>query len=126
MKHLVTSSSLVLFFTFITTLSMAKGGDTIKRGQCSAGIETKLKVSPENGQIEVEYELEDAVPGSRWRVTITKNGRAILRKTQRASAAGYVEVRQVTRNLAGNETIRATAKRVGAAGACTLSLSVRF
>ena len=105
---------------------MAKDGDTIKRGQCSNGIETKLKLSPENGQIEVEYELEDAVPGSRWRVTVTKNGRTILRTTKRANAAGYLEVRQVTRNLKGNETIRATAERVGTAGTCTLSLSVPF
>jgi hypothetical protein len=117
---------LSMFFILAPMVSVAKDGEIIKRGKCSNGVETELKASPENGQIEVEYELGDAVPGSRWRIRITKNGKSILRATQRANAAGDIEVRQITTNLAGREMIRATAKRTGAAGACTVSLPVTF
>ena len=123
---------LILFFlgslllTVAPLASHAKDGDIIKRGQCSTGTNTKLKASPENGQIEVEYELGDAVPGDLWRITITKNGKSILRTSQRVNAAGDIEVRKITPNTAGSDTIRATAKKAGAAGACTISLSVPF
>jgi hypothetical protein len=126
MKHLSIAVSIALFLTLAPTLSLAKNGDIIKRGQCSTGENTKLKAGPENGQIEIEYELDDAVPGSRWRITITKNGKTILRTTQRANAAGNIDVRTLTSNLAGREKIRAKAKRIGAAGACALSLSAPF
>lgn len=117
---------LLLLIHLVPMPSKAKDGEIVKRGRCSTGVETELKASPENGQIEVEYELGDAAPGSRWHIRITKNGKTILRTTQRANAVGDIEVRQITTNLAGRETIRATAKRAGAAGACTVSLAVPF
>jgi hypothetical protein len=120
-----------IFFFVILGLSCvsfatAKDGDIIKRGQCSNGIKTKLKASPENGQIEVEYELDNAAPNELWQITLRKNGTVILRTNQRTNSFGDLEVRKVTPNGSGSERIDASARRSGASAACPLSLVVGF
>lgn len=126
------SSGLLLLAAF-GTLSLvlpgivdAKDGDLIVRGNCAGGIKTKLKASPENGRIELEYELDNAAPNEAWRIIIRKNGRAILRTTKRTNGVGDLEVRKLTSNGNGNERIEASAKRVSGGGVCRLSLNVPF
>jgi len=104
----------------------AKDGDIIRRGQCANGIKTKLKASPENGQIEVEYELDDAPPGELWQVILRKNGKVILRTSKRTNGVGDLEVRKVTPNGSGSDRIEASARRSGGGAACTLSLVAGF
>jgi hypothetical protein len=41
----------------------AKDGDVIREGNCSARSTWKLKASPENGRIEVEFEVGQNVVG---------------------------------------------------------------
>lgn len=104
----------------------AKDGDIIRRGQCANGIKTKLKASPENGQIEVEYELDNAAPNSLWQITLRKNGTVILRTNQRTNSFGDLEVRKVTPNGNGSDRIEASARRSGGGAACPLSLVAGF
>lgn len=39
----------------------AKDGDVTRRGSCTARSDWKLKLSPENGRIEVEFEVDQTV-----------------------------------------------------------------
>ena len=107
-------------------LLQAKDGDIIRRGQCANGTKTKLEASPENGQIEVEYEIDDAAPGERWRIILRKNGKVILRTNARTNAFGEIEVRKLTANAAGRDRIEAVAKRAGGGTTCRLSINVGF
>ena len=59
--------------------AVAKGGDVIREEACSGSADWKLKLSPQDGRIEVEYEVDSNVCGQRWRVRITKNGNQIFR-----------------------------------------------
>ena len=56
----------------------ANGGDVIRRGNCSGSSDWKLKLSPEDGRIEVEFEVDSNVAGQTWQVRITKNGNQIF------------------------------------------------
>ncbi len=88
----------------------AKDGDVIRRGSCSAGAEWKLKLSEEDGRIEVEYEVDSNVNGQSWRVAIFKNGNRIFRGTRTTTGpSGSFEVRVVTSNTAGTDAFRARA-----------------
>ena len=42
----------------------AKAGDVIKRGSCSASSDWKLKLSPEDNGIEVEFEVDSNRSGA--------------------------------------------------------------
>ena len=97
----------------------AKDGDVIRRGSCSAASDWKLKLSPENGKIEVEYEVDSNRVGQTWRARIVKNGSTIFRGTRRTTApSGSFEVRIVTPNTAGRDVFRAVARNVGTGETC--------
>ena len=92
----------------------ANEDDVIRRGNCSGSSDWKLKLSPEDGRIEVEYEVDSNRVGQSWKVKIVKNGNVIFRGTRTTKgASGSFEVRRVTSNPPGSDTFRATATHAG-------------
>ena len=90
--------------------AFAKDGDVIRRGACSGASDWKLKLSPENGKIEVEYEVDSNKVGQTWQVRIVKNGNVIFRGARETKgASGSFTVRLVTANTAGDDVFRARA-----------------
>jgi 2-methylaconitate cis-trans-isomerase PrpF len=92
----------------------AKDGDVRVRGTCTAGSTAKLKLSEENGRIEVEYEVDQNRNGVAWRVTLRRNGAVFFRgaRTTRAPSGSFT-VRRLTALRAGTATIVARATRSG-------------
>jgi hypothetical protein len=94
--------------------ALAKDGDVIRRGSCSGSTDWKLKLSPEDGRIEVEYEVDSNKVGQRWRVKIVKNGNVIFRGARTTKGqSGSFEVRVVTSNPPGKDAFRARATHAG-------------
>ena len=92
----------------------AKDGDVIRRGSCSGSTDWKLKLSPEDGRIEVEYEVDSNVAGQTWQVRITKNGNQIFSGSRvTRGASGSFELRRVTSDPAGDDVFRARATHAG-------------
>ena len=60
----------------------AGGRDVVREGPCSGTADWKLKLSPEDGRIEVEYEVDSNVNGQTWRVRLFKDGDRIFRGTR--------------------------------------------
>ena len=90
--------------------ALAKDGDVIRRGACSGASDWKLKLSPEDGKIEVEYEVDSNKVGQTWQVRIVKNGNVIFRGARETKgASGSFTVRLVTANTAGSDVFRARA-----------------
>lgn len=83
----------------------AKSGDVIRTGSCSNRSDWKLKLSPDNGQIEVEFEVDTPRVGQTWNVTLKKNGNTIF-SGQRVTKApsGSFTVRRLTSNPAGTDS----------------------
>jgi hypothetical protein len=90
------------------------GRDVLVRGTCSAGSSSKLKLSPENGRIEVEFEVDQNRNGVRWTVVLRRGVRqlASVARTTRAPSGSFT-VRRVVSNAPGRDTIAATARRRG-------------
>lgn len=66
--------------------ALAKDGDVRERGTCSGSASATLKLSPDDGRIETEVEVDQNRNGVRWIVSIRRNGRvaATARATTRA------------------------------------------
>ena len=97
----------------------AKDGDVIRTGGCSGRTDWKLKLSPENGRIEVEFEVDQNRNGRRWRVVLKRDGNRFfkgIRTTQPPS--GSFEVRKVIRNRAGDDVIVAKARNLRSGETC--------
>ena len=94
----------------------AKEGDVIRTGSCSNNSDWKLKLSPENGRIEVEFEVDTPRIGQTWNVTLKKNGNVIFQGQRTTQApSGSFELRRVTSNPAGTDSFvgRAVNQKTG-------------
>jgi hypothetical protein len=92
----------------------AKDGDILATGSCTARSTSKLKLSEENGRIEVEFEVDQNRNGVRWAVAIRQSGqvaRRLVRVTRGPS--GSFEARAVLPNRPGGDRISATGTRRG-------------
>ena len=87
----------------------ANDADIIKRGDCSGRTDWKLKLSPENGRIEVEFEVDSSRVGRTWSVRLRQNGERFFIGNRTTGADGEIEVRFVRNNTAGPDTFKARA-----------------
>lgn len=93
-------------------IALAKDGDVIKEGPCSAGSQWKLKSSPENNgaTIEVEYEVDQNVIGQTWRVVLRYERIPFFRGDRVTEApSGSFSVNSLIANQPGPDRIIATA-----------------
>ena len=116
----------VLLFTLAgTTSAFAKSGDVVRTGACSGSSDWKLKLSPDNGKIEVEYEVDSNHVGQHWRVKLFENGNRIFRGTKTTQgASGSFTVRILAANTAGTDSFKARALNLGNGETCGGAASI--
>ena len=95
---------------------LAKDGDKVVRGTCTGPSTAKMKLSREDGRIEVAFEVDQNRVGRTWRVVLRDNGVVVRRLTRVTRApSGSFEARMVVRNRAGVDRLAAKATRSGEA-----------
>lgn len=107
--------------------AIAKGGgndrDVRSTGSCTATSSAKMKLSPENGRIEVEFEVDQNRNGVTWNWSLARAGVSLAGGTAVTIApSGSFEVRRLVSNTPGTDTIVATATRPGES--CTVTASI--
>ena len=103
----------------VAGMALAKDGDVIRRGACSGSSDWKLKLSDEDGRIEVEFEVDQNVVGDVWRVRIRHDGDLVFagRRTTRGESGSF-EVRIVEPDRAGDDAFRARAVNTSTGETC--------
>ena len=82
--------------------ALAKDGDLRIKGTCSSAATSKLKLSAEDGGIEVEFEVDQNRNGVPWKVTLRRNGALVTSTTATTRApSGSFTVRRVVANTPG-------------------------
>ena len=107
-------TALAIGAALLASTAAAKDGDIEVAGTCTRASTSELKLSAEDGGIEVEFEVDQNRRGVRWVVTLHRNGVLVgsrVRVTRGPS--GSFEARFVTRNGAGADRFVARAARVG-------------
>jgi hypothetical protein len=90
----------------------AKDGDVLVRGTCTGATTNKLKLSEEDGRIEVEFEVDQNRNGVRWSVVLRRPTTVLVRTTRvTRGLSGSFELRRVVGNRAGPDRIIAMATR---------------
>lgn len=87
----------------------------ITRGSCSGQANWKLKVAPENGRLQVEFEVHQATAGDRWAVRIRENGAPLWSGARTVQPDGSFDVTHRARNTSGRDrfVVRATNASTG-------------
>jgi hypothetical protein len=104
----------------VPVASAKDGRDVRVAGTCTHVSTAKLKLSPEDERIEVEFEVDQNRNGVPWRVTLRRNGVLVAATTATTRApSGSFSVRRV---VAGTRAARVTAIATRASGErCTAS-----
>ena len=103
----------------VAPAAQAKDGDVIERGSCSGSSDWKLKLSPDNGRIEVEFQVDQNVIGDVWRVRIRHDGELAFRgKKTTGGASGSFTVRTVEDDLAGADRFVGKARNLSTDEVC--------
>ncbi|HET6616620.1 MAG TPA: hypothetical protein VFH69_02295 [Gemmatimonadota bacterium] len=113
--------ALVTAFVLLVPAGIASAGqnDVIREGSCADASHWKLKVSPEDGRLEVEFEVDQNVSGDRWRVRIRHDGDLAFRGIRiTRGASGSFEVRIVENDTAGPDAFRARARNLSTDEVC--------
>ncbi|HZD17096.1 MAG TPA: hypothetical protein VE669_03035 [Actinomycetota bacterium] len=119
MKVIAVAIALVAALALAVPAASAKEGDVIRRGSCSGSSDWKLKLSPENGRIEAEFEVDQNQTGDTWRVRIRHEDQVALRTRARTrGASGSFSVRTVVDDLAGRDRFRARARNLSTGEVC--------
>jgi hypothetical protein len=107
--------------------SLAKGGgddrDVRSVGSCTKQSSVKMKLSPENGRLEVEFEVDQNRNGVNWNWSLVRAGASLGSGAAVTIApSGSFEVRRLVSNAPGTDTIVAKATRAGET--CTVTASI--
>ena len=106
-------------------VAVAGDNDVIQEGSCSDSSDWKLKLSPEDGGIEAEFEVDQNVSGDRWRVRIRHDGDLAFRGTRTTGgASGSFEVRIVENDNSGRDNFRARARNLSTGEVCVGTASI--
>jgi hypothetical protein len=111
-----------------TAPALAKGGtgEVRKSGVCSPSSSAwKLKAKPDNGRLEVEFEVDSNVVGQTWNWKLFDNNAQVATGTAKTVApSGSFEVRRLIANKAGTDNLRARATNPATGQVCQGTLSI--
>ena len=124
-KTLIAGTALAATAAAGTTLLVAApaNADVERRGTC-AGATFELNVDRERGGFEVDADIDNARPGSEWRVAIRHDGRLATSRVLRADGEGELDLDTFRRNTAGKDTFRLAVTPAGGS-ACSVKVTLR-
>jgi hypothetical protein len=95
----------------LAAMASAKDGDVRRGGSCTGSTSAKIKLSPEDGGIETEFEVDQNRNGVTWKVVLRRNGTVVAR-TQGTTGgrSGSFEIRRVLSDGPGSDSISARAE----------------
>ena len=106
--------------------SPGKGGNdgrVTRSGDCTGASNWKLKAKPDDGALEVEFDVDQNRNGVLWKVKLRRNGKTLVSTTRRTKApSGSFSLDRRIANPAGTDEISGVATRDGET--CRGSLSI--
>jgi len=118
-RLLTTAAAAATILATAAVPAEAKTGDIVRQGPCSGHADWKLKVGPEDGRLELQGEVDSNRSGQLWRWRFKDNGVVVARGTATTGgASGSFEVRRLTSNRSGEDTIVFRARRPATGEVC--------
>jgi hypothetical protein len=119
-RRIALAGGLMLALAMIAPVAVsARDGDVIRTGSCTGATDWKLKLSPEDGRIEVEFEVDQNRNGRTWNWSLKNDGvRFAHGQATTKAPSGSFEVRRLTTNGSGPDVIKARATNPATGEVC--------
>ncbi len=114
-----------LFAVTAVTLAAAPAHADIDRHGTWAGAQHEFSVDREGRGFEVSLDIDNAQPGSRWRITLRHDGKRVLRTVRTADHEGDVDVETWRKNTAGKDTFKVKVEKIGTKGSAKHTIVTR-
>jgi osmotically-inducible protein OsmY len=116
----------ILGLVAVSGASAAASDDEVRNaGTCTESSSSKIKVKPDDGRIEVEFEVDQNKSGDKWKVKIKDNGEAVVKEvmTTRGPSGSFSLERKIA-DQAGSDEIVGKAKNKSTGERCTASATL--
>ena len=121
----LTVMALAAFAFGSASTASAKDSDVRASGTCTGASSSKIKLSREDGRIEVEFEVDQNRNGVLWNVGLWDNDVRVFRGTARtAPPSGSFEVHRLIANRAGADHVVARATNPASGERCRASATI--
>jgi hypothetical protein len=90
-----------------------------------AGAEVEFSVEKDDGRFEVEFDLDDARPGERFRVVLKHDGKRFHKRVHTVDREGDIEFDKNRRNTPGKDVFKLKLKKIGGPKAVTRTITLR-
>lgn len=90
-----------------------------------AGAKVGYDVEKDDGRFEIDVDVDDAKPGSRWTISLWHDGKRYYHRTRTADRDGDIEVQRSRANTRGKDVFKMRIKRVGGPAAETRTITRR-
>jgi hypothetical protein len=109
----------------IPSAASASDDDIERVGQCSGGTTSKIKVKPDDGGLEVEFEVDQNKSGVKWKVKLKDNSDVVFKGSARTGGpSGSFSIERKIENKAGTDSITATAHNTQTGERCAAKVSI--
>lgn len=102
----------------------AANADVDREGRY-AGASYEFSADREGRGYEVSVDVDDAKPGSRWKIVLWHDGKRIVKTTKTADREGDVEIERYRPNTAGSDTFKVKIQKVGTKKAVVRTITFR-
>jgi hypothetical protein len=121
------AATVVVMIGLIATTAGAEAStrSVVRSGSCSGASHRTLKLKPDNGRIEVEFEVDQNVVGVPWRVRLLDDGHLVGKglRTTRAPSGSFT-FRRVVADRPGRDSFVARSRSLRSAETCVGRASI--
>jgi hypothetical protein len=109
----------------VTAPASGGGGDVRSAGKCTGASSSKIKVKPDNGRLEVEFEVDQNRSGVKWHVKLKDNGAVAFRGTATTKGpSGSFSIARKIDNAAGKDHVAGIARNHKSGERCVARVTV--
>jgi len=123
-------STLIAALAAVTSLALpgaspASDDDVRHTGECTGGSTAKIKVKPDDGGLEAEFEVDQNRNGAKWKVKIKDNSEVVFRGSATTQApSGSFSIERRIPNRPGTDTITGIARNRQSGERCAAKVSI--
>lgn len=109
----------------LPSAASASGDDIRRAGECTGGTTSKIKVKPDDGVLEVEFEVDQNQTGVKWKVKIKDNSEVVFKGAARTRGpSGSFDIERRIPNQSGTDSIVGTARNTKSGERCAAKVSI--